>query len=60
MRHDKAHWVHDMRGRAQQYLALVERFAHQAKLVLLEITQPAVHQLAAGRRGVLREVVLFA
>jgi hypothetical protein len=31
----------------QQHLALAQRLAHQAELVLLEVAQPAVDQLRA-------------
>jgi hypothetical protein len=41
-------------------LALLQRLAHQAELVELEVAQAAVDQLGAGRRGVRREVVLLA
>ena len=45
---------------AQQHLALDQGLAHEAELVVLEIAQAAVDQLAAGGRGVLGEVVLLA
>ena len=38
-----------MRGDAQQRFALGERLGHEAKLVVLEIPQPAVDQLGRGR-----------
>ena len=49
-----------MRRRAQQDLALGQRLAHEAELIVLQIAQPAVDQLAAGRGSVAREVVLLA
>ena len=52
--------MHNVRRGAQQHFALTERFTHQPEFVLFEVTQPAVDQLAAGGRGVLREIVLFA
>src|SRR5262249_56035732 len=39
--------------------ALRERCGPQAKFILLQVTQPAVDQLAAGRAGVHAEIVLF-
>ena len=60
MRHHETHRMHDMRRGTQQHFALGERFAHQTEFVLLKITQTAMHQFAAGRRGVLREIVLLA
>ena len=38
-----------MRGEPKQALALTQRFAHEAELGMLEITQAAVYQ--AGRCG---------
>ena len=43
----------------QQYLALGERLRNKAKLVLFQITQPAVDQLAAGGTGVRSDIVFF-
>ena len=57
---DEAQGPDDVRRRAQQDLALDQRLAHQTELVVLQITQTAVDQLAAGRGGVAREVVLLA
>src|SRR3546814_1658817 len=50
----------DVRGRAQQHLALDQRLAHQPELVVLEITQAAVDKLGARRGGGAGEVALFA
>ncbi len=60
VRHDKAQRAHDVRRGAQQHFALLQGFAHQLEFVVFEIAQAAVNQLGAGRRGVLRQVVLFA
>jgi hypothetical protein len=49
-----------VRRRPQQYLALDQRLADQPELVVLEVAQAAVNQLAAARGGALREVVLLA
>ncbi len=49
-----------MRRLGQQHFALGQRFANQAQLVVFEIAQPAVHQLAAGGGGVFAQVALFA
>jgi hypothetical protein len=45
-----------VRRHAQQGLALGQRLGDQAKLVVLEIAQPAVNQLGRGRRGGRREI----
>ena len=47
----------DMRGDAQQRLALVERLAHQAEGAVLQIAQAAMNELGGGRRGAGTEVV---
>ncbi|MNP05087.1 hypothetical protein D3C76_970300 [compost metagenome] len=56
----ETHRLDDMRGLGQQHFALGKGFAHQAKFVMLQVAQAAVDQLAAGRRGMLSQVVLFA
>ena len=43
----------------EQDLALVQRFADQPELVLLEIAQAAVDQLRRGRAGMAGEIVLL-
>ena len=43
----------------QQHLALDQRLAHQAELVVFEIAQAAMDQLGAGRRGGAGEVGLL-
>ena len=48
-----------MRGGAQQYLALVQRFADQAELILFEIAKAAVDQFGRGRAGMARQIVLL-
>jgi hypothetical protein len=45
---------------AEQQLALGQRLAHQAELVVLQVAQAAVDQLGGRRRGVARQVVLLA
>ena len=49
----------DVRRQLEQHLALGQRFGDQAKLVMLEVAQPAVDQLGAQRRRVRGEVILF-
>jgi hypothetical protein len=49
-----------MRRRAEQDLALDQRLADEAKLVIFEIAQAAVNELARAGRGSLREIVLLA
>src|ERR1700684_2670266 len=46
-----------LRRRAQQHLALLERSAHQAEFVVLEIAQAAMDQLRRRRRRGGRQVV---
>ncbi len=48
-----------MRRRAQQHFAFAQRLAHQAKFVMLEITQAAVNELGRRRRGTGGEIVLL-
>ena len=60
VRQDETHWLDDMRGLGQQDFALGQGFAYQAELVVLQIAQAAVDQLAAGRRGVAGEIIFFA
>jgi ElaB/YqjD/DUF883 family membrane-anchored ribosome-binding protein len=44
------------RDHVQQQPALAQRLAHEAELLLLEVAQPAVDQLARARRRAGREV----
>jgi len=60
VRQDKTHRLDDMRGLGQQHFAFGQGFAHQAKFVMLKVTQATVDQLAAGRGRVAGQVVLFA
>jgi hypothetical protein len=60
VRQHEAHRLDDVRGLGQQHFALGQGFAHQAEFVMFEVAQAAVDQLAAGRRGVAGQVVLFA
>ena len=60
VRQHEAHRPDDVGRRPQQDLALDQRLADQPELVILEIAQAAMDQLAAARRGPLREVVLLA
>ena len=41
----------EMRRLGQQHLALLQRLAHQAELVVFEVAQPAMDQLGGGRGG---------
>ena len=45
---------------ASSDFAFLQRLAHQAEVVVLEVAQAAVDQLRAGGRGVRGEVVLLA
>ena len=49
MRQDEAQRVDDVRGNGPQRLTLGQALAHQGKLVMLEIAQPAVDQLGRSR-----------
>ena len=60
MRHHEAQRRDEMRRGAQQHLAFLQPFAHEAELVLLEIAQAAVDQLGAGGGGVGGKIVLLA
>ena len=60
MRQHEAHGPDDVRRGVEQHLALDQRLAHQAELVVFEIAQAAMHQLAAARGGALRQVVFLA
>ena len=60
VRHHEAQRPHDVRRTAQQPLALGQRLAHEAELVVLEVAQATVDELGARRRGVRRQVVLLA
>lgn len=60
VRQDEAQRLDDVRRLGQQDLALGQGFADQAEFVVFEVAQAAVDQLAAGRGGVLGQVVLFA
>ncbi len=53
-------WPNDVWRLGQQYLALGQCLAHQTQFVMLEVAQPAMYQLAAGRRRVLGQVALLA
>ncbi|MNJ71260.1 hypothetical protein D3C77_677810 [compost metagenome] len=60
VRQHEAHRLDDMRRLGQQHFAFCQRFAHQAELVVLQIAQATVDQLAAGRGGMAGQVVLLA
>ena len=60
VRQDEAHRPDDVRGGGEQHLALDQRLAHEAELVIFEVAQAAMDQLAAARAGALGEVVLLA
>ncbi len=60
MRHDELDRPHEMRRDPQQDLALGERLGDQAELVVLEVAQAAVDQLAAARGGRGAEIALLA
>src|SRR3546814_18942996 len=49
VRQDETQRPDDMRRDAPQHLALLQRLAHQAEFIMLEVTQPAMDQLGRGR-----------
>lgn len=49
-----------MRRGFEQHLALDQGLAHQPELVILEVTQPAMHKLSGSRTGALRQIIFFA
>jgi len=60
MRQHKAHGLDDMRCFGKQHFAFCQCFTHQAELVVLQIAQTTMDQLAAGRGRVAGQIVLFA
>ena len=60
VRHDEVQRTHDVRGGVEQYLALLQRLAHQREVILLQVAQAAVDQLGAGGGGVRGQIVLLA
>ena len=51
--------LHQMGRVAEQSLALVERFVHEAVVALVQVAQTAVHHLRGLRRRARREVLSF-
>jgi hypothetical protein len=49
MRQDEPQWPDDVRCHLPQHFALLEGFAHQPELVMLQVPQAAMHQLGRGR-----------
>src|SRR5271170_319412 len=60
MRQHESQRPDNMRGHAPERFALHERFAHQPKLVVFEVAQAAVDQLARRARRRAGKVALFA
>ncbi len=60
VRQHKAHLLDDVRRLLQQHFALSQGFTHQAEFVMFEVAQATVDQLAAGRRSMTGQIVLFA
>ena len=56
VRQHEAHGPDDVGRDAQQHLALGQRLAHQAELVLFQVAQPAMDQLGGGGGGGAAEV----
>ena len=49
----------EVRGIAQQVLALLQRFVHEAKFTELEVAEPAVDEAAGPAGGAVAEVALL-
>ena len=60
VRQHEAQRPRQMRCGGEHHLALLQRFPHQAEVVVFEVAQSAVDQLGAGRGRVRRQVVLLA
>ena len=60
MGQDETQRPDDMRCRVEQHFALDQRLPHQAELVVLEVAQATVDQLARGAGGGRGEVGLLA
>ncbi|MNF81303.1 hypothetical protein D3C84_635690 [compost metagenome] len=60
VRQHEAHLLDDVRRLGQQYFPFCQSLAHQAEFVMFEVAQATVDQLAAGRRGMAGQIVLFA
>ena len=58
-RQNEAQRPDDVRRGRQQDLPFRQALPHQPELVLLQVSQPAMHQLRGGRRGCAGEVVLL-
>ena len=58
--HDEVQRPHDVRGGAEQHLALAQRLAHEGEVELLQVAQATVDELGAGGGGVRGQVVLLA
>jgi hypothetical protein len=59
MGQDKLHRSHQVRRNRQQAFPLREGFADESELIPLEVTQSAVDQFRAGRRGRGTQIRLF-
>ena len=59
VRNDKREGVHYVRSIPLQEAPLLQRLEHERNISLLEITDPAVHELRRAAGGGLREVVHF-
>jgi hypothetical protein len=60
MRQHEAHRPDDVRRGPQKHLALDQRLAYQPELVIFQIAQAAMHQLARAGRCALRQIIPFA
>ncbi|MNV26608.1 hypothetical protein D3C71_1177330 [compost metagenome] len=59
VRQHETHLLDDVRSLGQQHFTFGQGFTHQAEFVMFEVAQAAVNQLAAGRRGMAGQVILF-
>ena len=58
--HHETQGPHDVRGRPQKDLSLLQGLAHEPDMQVLEIAQAPMNQLRAGRGGVGGQIVLLA
>jgi len=52
--------LHEIRRDAEQHLAFCQGLPHQPEIAMLEIAEPAMHELAGSRGGRAGEIALVA
>jgi hypothetical protein len=56
-RHEQWQRVHEVRRQVDHQRPLEQRLAHEPEVEVLQVAQPAVHQLRRARRGARRPVL---